>query len=139
MAADPLKVLLAGLQTKWEAESTLQDLNGLYLHEKPPDLSVGFPYYVAIPESSSLWGTSTQSRLWDHTVEIRAYHRTPEDAATAIAVVTGVFDPKAFTLTLSDSHTFIMARRLRAEFSNPGKEVEYGAARYRFMTSEPRT
>ena len=136
--ADPLKTLLDGLKVKWDAEATLSVLNGYWLHEKPPDLDVGFPYYVLVPQPSQLWGYTCTSKIWEHTLEMRAYAATPAVTGTALEVVTAIFDADAFTLTLADSHKFIASRRIQAAFSNPGKEVEYAAARYRMQTSEPR-
>jgi len=137
--ADSLKVFLDGLQDAWDAEASLSSLNGLYLHEKPPELSVGFPYYVLLPDPGVVWGTTAQSRIWEFEVEIRAYHSTPAAAAAALATVSAILDADTFTLTLSDSHDFVMCRRISAEAASPGKEVSYSSARYRFMTSEPRS
>jgi len=136
--ADPLKTLIDGLKVHWDANVTLSVLK-LYLDEKPADLSVGFPYYVLKLEPSTLLGYTSAGKIWNHTLEVRAYAATTAVAGTALEVVTDIYDADAFTLTLADSHKFTSSRRIQAAFPNAGKEVDSALARYRMQTWQPRT
>jgi hypothetical protein len=137
--ADALKNVLEGIQTAFASSIALMSVAGPYLHERPPGTDATFPYYVAIPEPSVLWGTTSTSKVWTHRIAFHVYAPTPELASDAAEVLTNVFDVNSFTLALADGHKFVSARRTGMSHEAPGKEVAMSVVRYEIMTSEPRT
>lgn len=136
--ANAYKVLLDAIQTKWDGNATLSALNGLHLNEKPPSSSISTPYYVLLADDGTVWGLTSESRIWEFDITIRAYDTTAAAAASALATVTNIFDADDFSLSLSDSHEFISIYRTGGRPEFPDKEAAFSSASYRVMTSEPR-
>jgi hypothetical protein len=137
--ADALKNTLEAIQTVFASQVALMSVAGLYLHEKPPGVGEGAPYYVVKSEPSVLWGTTSTSRIWNHVITFHVYGRTPEQASDAAEILTNIFDADSFTMPLADGHRFISARRIGTSHEAPGKEVARSTVRYRIQTSEPRS
>lgn len=136
--ADSLHELIKGLKTLWDAESSLSTINGPYRHQKPPNLSIGFPYVVVDDQGSDLLGYTCQSQIWIHRIIFRVFHRTPELAAASLALIRAVFDSDSLSLTLASGHSFISCRPTTIAYEDKDKEVESAETAYEFQMNQTR-
>ena len=135
--AEPAGVLIKAIVAAFNGDSSLDDINGPHLHEKPPDSSVGFPYCAIDHISSAILGETCQSQLWEHFIDFVVHHRTPELTNTQLDLIDAAFSSDSLSLSLSDGELW-EHRLVNSQYAQADKEVEEGLLSYRFRTRRDR-
>ena len=136
-AVEPLDILLKALKVTWDANAaTLSGLNGPYRGEKPPDLTVGFPY-VVVEAACKLRAWTCLKEYYDADVHFWVYHTTPELTATHLTTIKAVFDPENASIVLSTGD-LVQKRPQETKYKREDKDVWRGSAPYSFIVSRPR-
>lgn len=135
-SVEPLDILVKALKVAWNAAAGLTGLNGPYRDEKPPDLSVGFPY-VIVKAECRLRGWTCQQEYYEHDITFWVYDTTPELVAAHVTTIKTVFDSEALAITLS-SGDLVQKRPEATKYERLDKTVWRASSPYFFVTSRPR-
>lgn len=135
---DPLDRFIRGIVAKWVSLSatTFTGIRGPFRDEAPSNNSA-HPYAVIKDASCDSLAHTCESEVYQGEFEFRVYAKSPEDAATEIAKVDGVFSSLSLSLTLTGVE-FISMRLMSPSYTKPDEGVWYGGLRYRFQISRPR-
>ena len=138
MAADPLYNLLKALKTKWDATAALTSVfNGPHLHEKPPNISIGFPYVAITTSPSNLVLESCESQVWEHSISFYLYDDTDAKVGGHAGTVKTVFDSNSLSLTMVEGK-FVSLRAGAVTYTQEDKKFKRVQLEYTIRTSNDR-
>ena len=134
---DPQDQLIRQLVAKWNtlAATTFAGIRGPYRDEAPSNVTA-HPYCVIKDASGGAdsIGSTCKSEQYESQVEFRVYAKTPEEAATQVAKIDGVFSSQSLSL-VDNGISVIGVRLMRPAYVKADEAVAYGGLTYRFQLS----
>lgn len=126
--------LFAAIKTLWDASASLNDINGPYKDEKPPNLSAGFPYTIFESIDNELLFYSCSNEYWQSTWSFTVFDRREQDIEAHFELIGAVFDNPTFT-----GMTTQAKRRTAEHWLGEDKDVRAATLEYITRWSKPRS